>query len=1032
MYKKILLGIILLVILILCTIGAFSQTVKWVPVGRSSIVINPGTGGGGGAIADGKYMFTIPSGTWRVSAGVFNGEVLVRTLFSDSTFTAGTYTRYWDGKDDNNVTLSFPVSTYKVKIKRSQVTYTWQGTLGNTSSVQSGNTKHQTYYTAMNGIVFTKNGYGYFVNGFSEGEASYSKLLASAPQTKTNFFGSSPSRVMSLNSEYICSDDTLVYIAGFDSYSASNTMVHAIRTSDDGNVTFSSGTNYLITNGSLTINAIAKQVLANSYITGTAVQKQGIYLFVARKNQNELLVLNKYTGAVVQTLSYTGVRDIAWDSASNSLWMITGSLPGTVAKYPINGNGTLGAASLTITGGSFLYAKAISVNPGGTLIAVCDDSTNQVVKFFNNTTGALTNTLGNTGGYFSEAAVNDSKFYFHDNNPSNPGGYCTLFVSWQLDGTFWVNDPGNFRIQHYTAARTFIDRIMIMGASYSVYVDPNDATRVFAGALEFYIDYSQALTGSTGWQLVKNWGANITAIHNRNFLLYPTTLVNGRTYAWIRKSSAYPTNNWEVVELPNTGPLRHTGVFYTGTRTMDQNGDMQIMTKGAIGASSVINKYPRTSFDGSNNPVWSGTPEVLATTPPLTMQDPSDILTGQCITSTGKIIIFCPDLERVAGDIYDGYHLGMIYRNDNDWIWKTENATHRNYMGQYPPAARFDIGNTVKNNAGGTLSIVDRNIFTSYHGEFWKATQTNKFNHYWDDGLAIGQFGTVKEETVGNSPPMFAGNALTPMAVLDPNNSNSIRLYHGDESSHSGVHMWLIENLNTITTDSVTIPFPTAPHNPVLPYTDLMAGLPFNSTLANNTSGWTRSPTADQTGWNVTTNYYTHEKNKRDIHVLFNPNAASTSWYVYRDLGTNVASTKWKITGNMGLNGADGNRTSIGIFLETLDISNKLIARVSFEWDITPDSSSIRCNGVSIKSWPISSDGEDFTKYFKNVTVEMISGVMYVSYNNETPKVVTISDGTAEWNKPKTLRVRGTTGTGTPYSSKRMILNGMQYWQDGY
>jgi len=1025
--KPILLIVIALIVLV---VTCNSQTVQFIGIGKNFGGTTPGggTGGTGSGSADGAYSFTIPSGTWTVSAGVYSGDVLVRTLFAPKIYTAGTYTEYWDGKDDNDVTLSYPASTYKIKIKRNQVTYTWEGTLGNTSSVQSGNTKHQTYYNCMNGIVFVKNGYGYFVNGFSEGEASYSKLLASAPQTKTNFFGSSPSRVMSLNSEYICSDDTLVYIGGFDSYSGSNTMVHAIRTSDDGNVTFLSGTNYLITNGSLTINAIAKQVLANSFITGMAVQKQGIYLFVARSNQNELTVYNKYTGALVQILSYIGARDLAWDSASNSLWMITGALPGTVSKYPINGDGTLAAASLTVTGGSFLHARSISVNPGGTLIAVCDDSTNQVVKFFNNTTGTLTNTLGSTGGYISEADVNDSKFYFHDNNPSNPGGSSTLFVSWQLDGTFWVSDPGNFRVQHYTASRTFIDRLSILGASYSTYVDPNNATRVFAGPLEFYIDYSQALTGSTGWQLVKNWGANFTAIHNRNHLSYPTTLVNGRTYAWIRKSSAYPTNNWEVVELPSTGPLRHTGVFYTGTRMLDQNGDMQIMTKGAIGASSVINKYPRTSFDGSNNPVWSTTPEVLATTPPLTMQDPSDLLTGQCITSTNKIIIFCPDRERTAGDIYTGYHLGMINRNGNSWIWKTENATHVAYMGQYPPASRFDIGNSVKNNAGGTLSIVGQNIITSYHGEFWKSTQTNKFNHYWDDGLAIGQFGTVKEETVGNSPPMYAGNALTPMAVADPNDANAIYLYHGDESSHSGVHRWHITGLNTIATDSVTILYPSAPYTPVLNYVDLMAGVPFNSTLANNTNGWTRLPTADTTGWNVVTNYYTHEKNKRDIQAYFSPNAPSKNYYLYRDLGTNNVTNDWTISCDLGLSGGDGNRASIGMFLEILDVSNKLIGRVSFEWDITPDSSSIRCNGVSIKSWLVSSDGEDFTKYFNNVIVKMVNGIMTVSYAGEAEKTVTISDGTAEWRKPKTLRIRGTTGTGTPYSGKRMIIaNGKLY-----
>ncbi len=58
--------------------------------------------------------------------------------------------------------------------------------------------------------------------------------------------------------------------------------------------------------------------------------------------------------------------------------------------------------------------------------------------------------------------------------------------------------------------------------------------------------------------------------------------------------------------------------------------------------------------------------------------------------------------------------------------------------------AHYDIGNHVNYNAGSSVMVLDRNVITGYHGEFWKSSQTNMYNHYLDNGLAIGQFGTAK------------------------------------------------------------------------------------------------------------------------------------------------------------------------------------------------------------------------------------------------------------------------------------------------
>ena len=62
--------------------------------------------------------------------------------------------------------------------------------------------------------------------------------------------------------------------------------------------------------------------------------------------------------------------------------------------------------------------------------------------------------------------------------------------------------------------------------------------------------------------------------------------------------------------------------------------------------------------------------------------------------------------------------------------------------GTFPEADYFEMGNGVSQSAGSKVSVVDNNIITGYNGEFWKNSQTNYYNHYYEDGLAVGQFGT--------------------------------------------------------------------------------------------------------------------------------------------------------------------------------------------------------------------------------------------------------------------------------------------------
>ena len=981
----------------------------------------------GVAAQDGRFSFTLPASA-RTSAGVFkkNG-VLVRTLWNNVQYAGGTFTESWDGKDDDGVKLATQDSLYDIKVISNNVKYTWDGTLGNNSDSMTGNSKHQGYYNCMVGLTFTKNGTGYFCNGFSEGEASYSKFLGTTPRKQVNLYNTYVGRIITLNTCFVATDDINVYWAGFDSYAPTykagqyNSMVHAISATNDVNVTFASGKSYAVAIGITLPSVISYLSGTNSigYISGLAVQKSGSYLFVARKGLNQLQVLNKTTGALVRTLTYSSPRSIVVDS--NNLWMI--SAVNTVAKYTINADGTLSAPVLSISG--LLGPLSVNVSPDGKVLAVADASTSQQIKSFNTSTGAAIWTLGGAGGYFSDAVVNNNKFYLSDLRDT-----FQTFVAFQPDGSFWVNDPGNFRVQHFNTSRVYMNNIMSLGASYSVYADPNAPTRVYDKFLEFAVDYSKPLTGTTGWTLVKNWGANIPSTYDyTEGLIFPTTLSNGRTYAIVRRHFAPKTH--EVVELPPTGQLRFTGVYRTGGHSMAADGSLQILNKGAIGGVSTVFQYALQSFNSTNDPVWSLTPEVLATTPALTINDPNDNNTGQVLTSTNKVIIWNPDKELNSKTPYSGYHLGAFNRNGNTWLWKTEKATHKNYTGPYPGPGIFDVGNMVHNNAGGALSVFGRNVITSYHGEFWKNTQTNKYNHYYDNGLAIGQFGVVKEETNGNSFPGFAGNALTSMMVKDPNDVNALYFYQGDESTHSGVHRWHINGLNTIQEQTAAILFPSA-YLPIIPYpfTDLMQNLPFDKTLPASVASWTRTPTKDTSGWNIVTGYYSYDKLAPDIKLNFTEPIIA-AYYIKRDLGSVTVTNDWMVDGNIAWEGKEGNRPSIGTFFEVLDYNGKTIAQIYYNRNFTTVRDEVMGNTATLFSLP-SVESRDSTKYFKYFKIAILKGVLTISYNG-TSATMPLTDITADWHKPKTVRVRCVTNPALgPVTNKSVNLGNLRLYTDIY
>ena len=711
-----------------------------------------------------SFSFNIPSDA-RASAGVFKKDgTLVKTLWSNVKYAAGTYTKTWDGTDDDGRLLTN--GNYDIRVLTNNVQYTWEGVIGNTSDQFTGSTVHRSFFPMAS--VAATGSTVYYTTSYNEGGTSQYKFSVNQPNTCIKI---TPQRRGGQSTEQVATDGNYVYWAGGKEGTAS--WIFATKVADDAEVAFPNGISYQ------SYNAIG---ITNGFITGLAVQKTGNYLFMSCKELNAVYVLNKTTGALVQTISFSAPRHLAIDGSDN-LWISTGD--NTLQKYSVNTNGTLNATGLVIIGLTKIGAIAVSVDNNAVLVA--DAGVSQQLKAFSNNSGSPLWTFGQSGGYSTDPTVTNDKFYFEDAS-----------LAFQTDGSFWFLDRKNCRLQHYSSGRAFIERVMYMPHSYSCHVDVNDPTRVFSDGLEFKVDYSKALAPNNGsWSLVKNYNYNIPS---GQMMENTMTLSNGRTYAFI-SNFAGTIRNWKIIELlPNT--VRFTGVEIPAIYQWYPDGSIRYLYSFR-GQPLSWHKKVLTGFDGANNPLW-GTDQVLASTPTITAEDPAYYGTGGTYrageqTTSDVMIVF--DGAHPKDGASTKYHLGGVKLGDNKWLWRTSKVTFPEYKGEFPKDGSYDVGNGVVY-PGSVGIVVDRSVYWGYHGEFWKAGQCNMWNQFYDDGLMVGQFGAA---VGGDAPAGMAGNSFSASMVKDRN--GNVYLYHNDESYHGGIHRWKITGLNTIQEQSIPITY---------------------------------------------------------------------------------------------------------------------------------------------------------------------------------------------------------------------------------
>jgi hypothetical protein len=953
----------------------------------------------GDALPPPPSFFTFSLDTSSItSAGIYSSNgVLQRTLWSNERKPAGVNAAKWDGTNDAIQPL--PDETYKAKILSSNVKYTWQGVIGNTSDSLTGSTLHRGLDFMSNMVAVGSKLYATL--GYGEGATSIITMDTTAPNKRVEILPFANGS--GIDAEYIATDSNYVYVAGCDPYDIKNNFVVAVKVSDNSEVTFSSGIRDTTKKGVVYKSTIARDNTSNETSSGMAVMKDGNYLFVAHGILDKISVYNKSTGAFVRNITtFDNPRRITIDRNDN-IWIIHGT--NNLQKFSIENDGTLTNAVASITG--LTQPLAIGISPDNSIVRITDGGTSQQVKDYTNS-GEYVSTYGIAGGYMNAPSVLNNKFYFDDDNgvtnaiSTNP--VKNPFVAFQSDGSCWISDPGNYRIQHFNTEWNVINRIEFFGRLYSTYVDFNNATRVFAEYLEFDVDYSLPIdNGKNGsWILKRNWRRNVPAAYfdGGKGLMQVSTLSNGRTYG-LRINNV--TARHRIIELDTITGFRVTNVDFgtigSGVRTMNAEGSIMLVT------NTNPQKWVRRNITGfvSNNPVY-GAADTIATGP------------GNPLLGGARTISTFPNQSGIIpvyqGAKTGGYHLGGLIPGANTFAWKAQRSTHSEYTGPMPGPDRFDIGNyQPKNGLPGSVALgIERSFFTGYYGEFWKNGQANIFNHYYDNGLAIGQFGTVKNGQDGQAG--MAGNAFSPAIVKV---GSDYYLYHNDEAVHGGIHRWKISGLNTIKIDSVVLTpsFARTSEKSAIVGLDLLAGLPFNSVVANGTAGWTRYPATDNgTTWTVTTNKKIYnERLSPDIGVS-NKNKTEVR-YLQRDLGNNLLLTDWELKGKINFEGNGPNASANGMlmYVELLDNADKVLVRldnvlvstgvIKFYVNNTKSGSNDIEDGVLIGDVSTSMG----SSIAKDISIKYASGICTVTYGSFNPVTVTALQSGANIAIPSKFRV---------------------------
>jgi hypothetical protein len=931
------------------------------------------------------FVFTLAQAS-TVSAGVYQGKTLIRTLFSGQVYARGKHTFPVDGLTSDQLTVKLVANPLVGGMK-----YKWEGVVGNTSTVSTGPTLYHSN-DILNGMVAVGD-YMYAFPGYNEQAESLIKFHKNTPNTKVKVHP-----IDGITVGHAASDGVLVYWAGQlgPPQTLTNGIVATVVATDK-DYAFVSGT-FKVTSH-YTYNVIG-QSSALDVVNGLAVQKGGKYLFASYAGL--VRTFDKVSGAAVQSLALASPSRLTC-APDGSLWVA--SAGGRVEKYTVGADGTLLATGQAITAVATPISLALS--PDGTTLVIADFAAAQY-RFFDTRTLAQTQVLGTGETYVNSPDVKTGKFFFANTKIFREDNYGAAkpFCAFQSDGKFWASDPGNYRFLRYSAKLKYEDQLAFVGYHYSCAADRNNPKRVFRNNLEIEVDYSKPLGPKNGsWKLVRNWSADLPAGYRNQYrhMAGVNTFANGQTFYLAYYEPQRGPQQQELVELTPTG-LRFTGNRFPNTCQLSSDGSIwDIATK--LGEPVVWSKRSVTGYDAQGTPVYSA-PVAVVTGPPRTLDDPithGGGLHPDQVTSTGLVISFCADNgkdnpEEDSPPYGRGWHLGGYLPGATEPLWKACPSTHPAYQGPFPTDGSYDIGNGV-NNAGSFMEVVGRSIFWGYTGEFWKGQQTNMYNHFLDNGLFVGQFGVARQNGIKypDSLPGNAGNATSGRFVKV---GEVVYFYHCDEGQRGGTSRWKITGFDKLQEQTLSLQQIPVPREAGV---SLMQGLPPISVVADGVGGWQRSA-PESAVFSVKTNLQGMNLQLPDITVELHPTAAGATGIASHDLPSiSPKAKRHTLEGTLlFLLGAYDQNGDLGAFRQVDDqgkIINQLSRRRRNDGNIDLLLNNTVVGTRTANEWAI------LMAKPQPLTLQVSAAGTVLRYADFPRATVPLYDATANWQRPAVVQV---------------------------
>jgi hypothetical protein len=195
---------------------------------------------------------------------------------------------------------------------------------------------------------------------------------------------------------------------------------------------------------------------------------------------------------------------------------------------------------------------------------------------------------------------------------------------------------------------------------------------------------------------------------------------------------------------------------------------------------------------------------------------------------------------------------------------------------------------------------------------------------------------------------------------------------------------------------------------------DLLAGQPFNATVAHGMYGMSREPAADTETdywdrWIVRTGKYSYlgaRGASNDVSCYFNQNSEAIRT-LSRDLGPpSDSTTQWTLATSVNYAGSSPNQSNAGgQYFDVLDDAGKVIARFLTQQVKFPDDYRITANSKDL----FQGTGDQLrvaTQQWQPLTITGTSKGIAFAYARLAPVLTPVFESGANWRRPKSLRLK--------------------------